>query len=148
MTKTEIAELLKTKGVTKAFRFVRDENDEVESWLVKVGKPARIEGGCLVGLEISLCATGFQIWTSQVRKVKALSAEHGMRARVLDGEAVLYVPWVLADLILPMFGGRVKKAYAPEAVNALRQRAAKARFFRQNSSKDGVFGMDGVKSGA
>jgi len=111
MTIAEVVESLKVLGVEKPFRVIRDDADEREKWLVRVRKPAHLVEGRLCGTEILIVpeSKSFRVWTSQKQLVRALAGEHGLKAELLDGEAVLWVPASLADVVLPRFGAKVRR---------------------------------------
>ena len=119
---------------------------EEEEWILKVRNPGKIVDGLLVGVEIFVDHAGkrFRVWTSQHRLARKIAAEHGLKSERLDGEAVVYVPASKADVVLPLFGAKVKKAYGAEDLKRLGQRAVMARSFIKNPSKSGVLGMDGA----
>lgn len=115
----EIQEHFKRLGLRKAFRAFREP--ESGAALIQVRRPARIVDGQLQGSEISLHdAETFRVWTSRKKKVRALAAKHGLRARLLSVEAELFVPTALADALLPAFGATFRRAPSPKQLAALK----------------------------
>lgn len=112
-------------GVRKAFKPYLQGEPERERIFVKTRKPAQIVDGYLVGSDIFLDGRFFRVWTEQRKKAKAIAAEHGLRVRLLDGEAELWVPVELADDLLPGFGAAVKMKH-PGPPAAARQRGLTA----------------------
>ena len=114
MNKSEVLLTIKSWGVNKAFKPIEDIDAE-GAWLLKVGKPAQVFGGILSGHEVfvDFQAKAFRVWTHRKQLAKSIAAEHGLKVRLMDGEAELVVPPVLADFILPRFGARVKANRKP-----------------------------------
>lgn len=115
----EIQERFKLLGLRKAFRpRLEPESGAV---LIEVRRPVQIVGGRLQGSEISLYdAETFRVWTSRKKKVRALAVKHGLRARLMSGEAELFVLAALADMILPVFGAITRRAPSPRQLAALK----------------------------
>lgn len=126
MTKDQVSEALKGWGVSKAFRLQRALGDDLPVWEVATRRPAVVVDGWIRGARITVSAGFFLVWTSSKQKAKAIASGYGLRVRLLDGEALLWVPGAVADEILPRFGAKVKRV-ASEA-----QKAALASG-RQNS---------------
>ena len=141
-SKEKVLEAFRSWGVEKEFKPMREE----EEWILKVRNPGKIVYGLLVGVEIFVDHAGkrFRVWTSQHRLARKIAAEHGLKSERLDGEAVVYVPASKADVVLPLFGAKVKKVLSAEAVKGLRQRAAINLSVPKNIGKSGVLGMDGA----
>ncbi|MFA6253474.1 MAG: hypothetical protein WC687_04385 [Patescibacteria group bacterium] len=123
---TEIQENFKQLGLRKAYRpYLEPESERV---MLKVRRPAQIVDGHLHGSEIDLhAAETLRIWTAKKKKARTLAQKHGLRVRLLDGEAELFVPAALADAILPVFGACTKRELSPEQLEAVRARMKKAR---------------------
>jgi hypothetical protein len=126
MKTEEILEQFKTLGLRKAFRpYVEPESGRV---MLRVRKPAQIVGGHLRGTEIDLyAAETFRVWTAKRKKAKALAQKHNLRLRLLDGEAELFVPAALADVILPVFGAKTRRDLTPEQIETLKARMLRVR---------------------
>lgn len=137
MTIPEMQEHLKTLGLKKAFKPYAEAG--TGALMLHTRKPATIVDGWLVGSEVCLQDGLFRVWTPRRQLVRKLSAEHGLKCRLLDGEAVLWVTPALADEILPKFGAKVKKACNMTPKERL-DRAARMRLVRQNSLKKGTAG--------
>jgi len=106
MTKQEMQEHLKALGIKKSFRPYAEMESGV--FMLETRKPVQIVDGLLRGNEIYLQGKIFRIWTSRKRLVHDLAKRHGLKARLLDGEAELWVPAELADELLPRFGAKIK----------------------------------------
>ena len=121
MNKSEVLLTIKSWGVNKAFKPIEDIDAE-GAWLLKVGKPAQVVGGILSGHEVfvDFQAKAFRVWTHRKQLAKSIAAEHGLKVRLMDGEAELVMPPVLADFILPRFGARTKRAVS-EAERSMRK---------------------------
>jgi hypothetical protein len=122
----EIQEHFERLGLRKVFRAYREpENGAI---LLKVRRPARIVAGQLQGCEIDLYdSQTFRVWTPRRRKAKALTQRYGLKVRLLDGEAELFVPAGLADALLPAFGAWTGRELGPEQLEAARARMRQAR---------------------
>lgn len=120
MTISEMQEHLKTLGLKKAFRPCAES--ETGAILLRTRKPATIVDGLLVGSEITLQGHLFRVWTPRRQLVRMLATEHGLKCRLLDGEAVLWIKPELADELLPKFGAKVKRQ-----LNAVQKAALNAR---------------------
>ena len=120
---------MKSLGVQKQFRLTRDPSDEREVWLVETRRGPQILDGWLYGSEIRVDPPGqcFVVWTGRKQLAKKLASLHGLKFKGWDGECDLTIPAVLADLLLPMFGAKVKKRFSPEALEAAKMRLAKVR---------------------
>ena len=122
----EAQEHLKRLGLRKTYFPYRET--ESEAVVLKVRRPAQIVDGRLRGLEIDLFdASTFRIWTPSKRKAKAMALRYGLRVRLLDGEAELFVSAELADAVLPAFGARTRRELSQEQLEAARSRMKQAR---------------------
>ncbi|HOX23860.1 MAG TPA: hypothetical protein PLL10_10365, partial [Elusimicrobiales bacterium] len=91
------------------------------------------------GSEICLQGKLFRVWTARKRLAHDLAKRHGLKVRLLDGEAELWVPAELADELLPKFGAKIKhtRHISPERRLAM---ADKMRFFVSKHAKEGISG--------
>jgi hypothetical protein len=122
----EVPEHFKRLGLRKIYRPCQEP--ESGAILLRVRRPAQIEDGRLQGSEIDLYdADTFRVWTCRRMKAKAMAVRHGLKVRLLDGEAELFVPAALADTILPAFGAKTKRELTMEQLNALKLRWEQAR---------------------
>ena len=128
LTKSVVLKTLKSWGLRKTFKpYLAD--DGVEAWLLLVRRPAHIVDGALRGGEvwIDFRSKVFRVWTSQRTLARAVAGGHGLKVRLLDGEAEVFIPAALADDLLPRFGAKVKREMAPEQKAALKARLASVR---------------------
>jgi hypothetical protein len=145
-----IEEHFKRLGLRRAFRAYREPGSGTV--LLKTRRPARIVDGRLQGSEIDLYdAQTFRVWTPKKRKAKALSERYGLRVRLLDGEAELFVPAALADQLLPAFGAWTGRELDPEQLEAARARMRQARNalrLRKDPDKNEVPAAQGSGTGS
>ncbi|MDD2772295.1 MAG: hypothetical protein PHP45_01205 [Elusimicrobiales bacterium] len=129
MTKQEMQKHLKALGLKKSFKPYAEP--ESSAFMLETRKPAQIVDGLLRGSEICLQGKLFRVWTSRKRLAHDFAKQHGLKVRLLDGEAELWVPSELADVLLSLFGAKVKKvcAMSQEQRQAL---CAKMRLARKN----------------
>lgn len=126
MTSDEAREHFKCLGLAKAYRPCQEP--ESAAILLKVRRPAQIVDGRLQGSEIDLYDDEtFRIWTARKKRARALAKRYGLRVRLLDGEAELFVPAALADTILPAFGAKTRRDLTPEQLEAARLRMKQVR---------------------
>ncbi|KAF0125443.1 MAG: hypothetical protein FD189_1625 [Elusimicrobia bacterium] len=131
-TTEELTEKLRRMGCKKPFKPYRETG--TGALLLHVRRPAAIVEGRLVGSEIDLHGPAtFRVWTSQKKKAASTAREHGLKVRLLDGEAELFIPAALADELLPKFGAKVKR----ELSEAERERL-KARLLRIKPHRKGL----------
>lgn len=130
MTAGEASTKLAALGVRRGFSPIIEA--ETGTVLLKVRRAVRIEGGALEGCEIVLSAGGFLVWTAQSRTARKLAALHGVKVRLLNGEAELTIPGALADEILPKLGARVRREVPEAQRRALRARLGEARNVQNN----------------
>lgn len=129
---------LRAMGIRKGFKPAIEDTGKIT---LKTRRPAQVIDGALFGSEIVLWADSmFLVWTAQKRKVKALAAQHGLKCRLWDDEAEVFVPAALADVVLPQLGAKVKADLSPEQREVLKLRLAKAR----NPS---IYAFDPAKTG-
>ena len=122
----EAQEHLKRLGLRKTYFPHREP--EGGAVTLKVRRPAQIVDGRLQGSAIDLIdGSTFRIWTSRKKKARALAERHGLRVRLMDGEAELFVPAALADEILPVFGARTRRELSQEQLEAARLRMKQVR---------------------
>ena len=139
MNSNEMRECLKSLGLGKHFRPYAEP--ETGRLMLETRKPDRIVDGCLRGGEIGLEAGDlFRSWTPRKRLVNELAKRHSVKARLLDGEAELWIPSALADELLPKLGAKLKKTctLTPEQREAARTR------MRLLHSKQDIQGTSGV----
>lgn len=129
MTKIEAEQKLKDAGIKTPFRLARDANDEREKWLIQTRRPAAICDGKLVGSEILVDfeSREFRIWTASKQAAKAVAGEHGLKFKGYDGEADVWIPFGLGDVLLPKFGARFRRQYDAVELEAMKKRASNAR---------------------
>lgn len=122
----EVHEHLRQLGLRKTFRpYLEPESGII---LLTVRRPAQVVAGRLQGSEIDLYdAETFRVWTPKKKTARAIAARYGLRVRLLDGEATLFVPAALADAILPAFGAKTKRDLTPEQLEAARLRMEQVR---------------------
>jgi hypothetical protein len=137
MTKQEMQELLKSLGVKKTFKPYAEP--ETGALLIQVKKPAQIIDGLLRGSEICLQGKLFRVWTPRKRLAHDIAFRHGLKARLLDSEAELWIPVELADELLPKLGAKIThhRNISPERRLAM---ADKMRFLIQKHGKEGTSG--------
>jgi hypothetical protein len=121
--KLDATALLKTLGIKKPFKLQIEP--ETGTVLLRTRRVAQILDGALSGSEIVLRGSEFLVWTNQKRKANALASRHGLKVRLLDGEAEVIVPASLADELLPILGAKVARIVSPEV--AQRSRAVLQR---------------------
>lgn len=108
MTIEEAQEHFRRLGLRKAYRPYQEPETGVI--LLKVRRPAQIVDGRLQGSEIDLYEPStFRVWTGRKKKAKAIAQRCGLRARLMDGEAELFVSAALADTVLPAFGAKTRR---------------------------------------
>jgi len=138
MTKQEMAEQLQTLGLKKSFKpYAEPEADTI---MLATKHPAQIVDGLLRGDEICLQGKRFRVWTARKRLAHDLAKQHGLKVRLLDGEAELWIPAELADELLPKFGARNHKAsreLSPAQLNVLKMHSF-ARNTRQNDTSSAL----------
>ncbi|MDD2773701.1 MAG: hypothetical protein PHP45_08395 [Elusimicrobiales bacterium] len=136
-------------GVRRAFKPYAEP--ETGALMLQSRKPATIVDCKLCGAEITLESNLFRIWTPRKRLAQGIATKHGLRARLLDCEAELWVPPELADALLPLFGAKVKKACSltPEQREA---HCARMRLARKKPFVEATSGVpnsaEGVRGGA
>ena len=122
----EVPEHFKQLGLRKTYRPCPEH--ESGATLLRVRRPAQLVDGRLQGSEIDLYDSDtFRVWTHRRMKAKALAIRHGLKVRLLDGEAELFVPAALADMILPAFGAWTRRELSQEQLAAARLRMKQAR---------------------
>jgi len=132
MNTKEMQEKLRSLGLAKNFRPYAEQ--ETSALMLATRKPVQIVGGLLKGCEIVLEGGLFRVWTGRKRLAHELAQRHGLRVRLLDGEAELWVPAALADELLPKFGAKVKRIC--DMTTAQRKNfAAKMLAIKQNSAE-------------
>ena len=147
MTKQEMQEYLKTLGLKKTFRPYSEA--EGGAFMLQTRKPAQIIDGFLRGSEICLQGKLFRVWTPRKRLAHDIARRHTLTARLLDGEAELWIPVELADELLPKLGAKIThhRNISPERRLAM---ADKMRFLIQKHGKEGTSGAatypEGVSS--
>lgn len=145
MAQQEMQERLQSLGLRKSFKTYAEP--ETGALMIVTRKPARIIDGLLHGSEICLQDKLFRVWTPRKRLAHDIAKQHGLKVRLLDGEAELWVTPELADELLPRFGAKVKqcRAISPERRLAL---SARMRSLAQKHGKNGTSGarnrMDGT----
>lgn len=117
---------------------------ETGALLLHVHRPVQITpDGRAHGCEIDFIPPStFRVWTTQARKAKACARHHGLRLRLLNGEAELYIPAQLADSLLREFGAKVKRELSEEHKARLKGFLAK-KSPEEASSRD-FQGRDGT----
>ena len=117
----EAQEHFRRLGLRKAYRPYQEP--ETGAILLKVRRPAQIVDGHLQGSEIDLFdSSTFRVWTPRKKKAKALAQRYGLRVRLLDGEAELFIPAELADTVLPVFGAKTRRELSAEQLAVARLR--------------------------
>lgn len=118
-TSNEMMEMLRRMGVKTRFKPYRET--ETGALMLRSRRPAEIAEGRLAGSQIDLIPPAtFRVWTAQAKKAKAYAARYGLRIRLLDGEAELFIPAHLADDLLRDFGARVKRRVTEAQLSKLR----------------------------
>jgi len=144
MAQQEMQERLQSLVLKKSFKTYAEP--ETGALMIVTRKPARIIDGLLHGSEICLQDKLFRVWTSRKRLAHAIAKQHGLKARLLDGEAELWVPAELADTLLPKFGARIRKS--GRELSQAQLNALKAHSFARNTRQNGTSGarnrMDGT----
>jgi hypothetical protein len=127
-SREEVVEMLKSWGVTKRFKPYRDLESDAVRWLLLVRRPARIvAGGELDGTEIYVdeAEKCLRVWTSQKRLAREMAVDFGLKVRMWDAEAEVWVGPAVAGAVLPRFGAKVKREMSPEDLARLKARLAK-----------------------
>lgn len=126
MSLDEVQAHFKQLGLRRAYRAYQEP--ESRAILIRTRRPAQIVDGQLHGSEIDLYdASTFRVWTSRKKMARALAARCGLRVRLLDGEAELFVPASLADALLPAFGAITRREPSLKQLAALKVGWAQAR---------------------
>lgn len=120
MTVKEMEARLEALGVRRRFKPLWDF--ERGHMLLQSRRPAAIIDGRLSGCEIVFDGRSFVVWTSQRRRAAHYARAHALRIRLLDGEALLYLPAELADAILPALGAAVRRQVSPVMRERLKAR--------------------------
>jgi hypothetical protein len=126
--RAEMIAKLRAMGLKRAYKpYQEDENDTI---LLQCRKPATIVDGLLRGAEIDVYDDHtVRVWTHKRRTVQNIAKANGFKARLLTGEAELYLPAARADEFLYGLGAKVKRTrvLTPEQLAKLRERFAKVR---------------------
>lgn len=141
MTIEEMQKFMQGIGVKKQFFYSWEY--ETEAIMVKTRRPAIVSGGYLTGCNIVFLTKQqeFDVWTSQKNKAKAYAKTHGLKVRLLDGEAILWVPPAKADEILPKFGANVKRIQS-EAQKVASVRALQAMRLSKKGPANAAVGAE------
>jgi hypothetical protein len=136
MTKKEMADHLKRVGITKDFRVTWD--GLVGEGVILFHARYTIINGIFKGTRIDLHPndTIVQIWTSSKKKAKVYALAHDCKVRLLDGEAILYVPGTKADALLPRFGAKVRRVPTPAQLEVI-ARGLNSLKFKANAARRG-----------
>lgn len=129
-SRAEVLEHLSSCGVVSRFKpRIELETGDI---LLECRKPAKIVEGALHGTEIAIYDLGrmFQVWTSHKSRGMAIAQSFGLRIRLLDGECEVFVPYALADELLPRFGAKVKRRMSEKQKAVLDSAREKANLAR------------------
>ena len=126
MTQANAEALLKSAGAMKPFKPYLE--GETGALLLKTRKTAIIIDGQLVGSEIAYDRAGmFRVWTPRKKLASRIARSRGLRLRLFESEAELFVPASMADELLPPLGARVTRQLSPEVAQRARERLQRAR---------------------
>lgn len=118
-TKEELKKMMRGLGIKSRFKPYQEPG--TGNIYIQTSKPAKIKDGRLVGCEIVLEGPAtFRVWTPRTRLAKTCAIRYELRVRLLDGEADLYIPASLADILLRQFGASVKRSISEAERNRLR----------------------------
>lgn len=134
MTKERMLLRLKVLKVKKAFKPILEF--AAGTIILQTRKQAEIVDGRLKGSGIALMTDIFKVWTPRKIKAKAVAVKYGIKVRLLDNEAELFVPVELADEILPAFGAKVKRT-CNEAKKRVLQLARNVRSLSRKHCRNG-----------
>jgi hypothetical protein len=100
---------------------------ETGAQMIATRRQAMIADGKLEGSEITTTSGGYRVWTARTRLARELAERHGLKLRLWDGEADLFVPDALAAALLPRFGARTRRTLTDEQRAACVSRLDQAR---------------------
>ena len=118
----KMEDMFKSMGITKNFKTYMVAEDAAT--YIKTRKPSKIVDGKLTGNEIVLEDKLFRVWTPKKKLANAYATKYGLKIRLLDGEAELWVTPETADELLPKFGAKVKREITDVERAALNARLA------------------------
>lgn len=138
-SREDVLGLLKSWGVAKEFKPYRDPNCEPLRWLLLNRRPAQIVGGCLSGTDIYVDEFDrcFRVWTSQKKLAREIAGEYGLRVRLYDGEAEVWVTPVVADRVLPRFGAKTRQERSEAQKAVLATARANSPIFKLDREERG-----------
>lgn len=128
LTKAEMVEILKQMGVKQNYRPYQSDEEDSGTIHLQTRKPAKIVDGYLEGHDVTVYDNQtFLVRSHRVNKVTRLAVAYNLKFQKLDGEALLYVPVALADVVFPAFNVKVRRILSPEQKKVRTQILATAR---------------------